>query len=77
MKTKEKEIQVDLYSIDELQVWKEDQWVKYSKYLLSKHGRFQISKMNSRVSLFEVEGSDIGHNLPFYFCNSLILVFFI
>ena len=28
MKTKEKEIQVDLCSIDELQVWKEDQWAQ-------------------------------------------------
>ena len=28
MKTKEKEIQVDLYSIDELQVWKENQWTQ-------------------------------------------------
>ena len=28
MKTKAKEIQVDLYSIDQLQVWKEDQWAQ-------------------------------------------------
>ena len=45
--------------------------MKYSKYLFSWHGRFQISKMNSRTSLFQVEGSNIGHNLQFNFCNYL------
>ena len=39
----------------------------YSKYLFSWHGRFQISKMNSRTSLFQVKGSDVGHNLLFFF----------
>ena len=32
---------------------------KYSKYLFSWHGRFQISKMNSMMSLFLVEGTDV------------------
>ena len=39
--------------------------MKYPKYLFSWHGRFQISKMNSRTSLFQVEGFDVGHNLLF------------
>ncbi|KAK9996869.1 hypothetical protein SO802_021555 [Lithocarpus litseifolius] len=34
--------------------------MKNSKYLLSWHGRFQISTINSRTSLFQVEGSDVG-----------------
>ena len=32
---------------------------KYSKYLFSWYGRFQISKINSIMSLFLVEGSDV------------------
>ena len=32
---------------------------KYSKYLFSWHGRFQISKMNSMMSLFLVKGTDV------------------
>ena len=31
--------------------------------------------MNSRTSLFQVEGFDVGHDLVFKFCNYLILVF--
>ena len=49
--------------------------MKYSKYLFSWHGRFQISKMNSRTSLFQVEESNVGQNLQFNYCNLLILVF--
>ena len=49
--------------------------MKYSKYLFSWHGRFQISKINSRMSLFQVKGFDVGHNLQFNYCNLLILVF--
>ena len=45
--------------------------MKYSKYLFSWHGRFQISKMNLRTSLFQVEGSDVGQNLQFNYCNLL------
>ena len=33
--------------------------MKYSKYLFSWHGRFQISKMNSMMSLFLVKESDV------------------
>ena len=49
--------------------------MKYSKYLFSWHGRFQISKINSRMSLFQVKGFDVGHNLQFNYCNLLIFVF--
>ena len=49
--------------------------MKYSKYLFSWHGKFQISKLNSRTSLFQVKGSDVGQNLQFNYCNLLILVF--
>ena len=45
--------------------------MKYSKYLFSWHGRFHISTLNSRMSLFQVEGSDVGQNLEFNFCNYL------
>ena len=34
--------------------------MKYSKYLFSWHERFQISIINSRTSLFQIEGSDVG-----------------
>ena len=37
--------------------------MKYSKYLFSQHGRFQISKMNSRMSLLQVENYQV---LPEY-----------
>ena len=33
--------------------------------------KFQISKMNSRTSLFQEEGSDVRHNLLFNYCNLL------
>ena len=49
--------------------------LKDSKYLFIWSGRFRISTFNSRMSLFQVEGSDVGHNLIFKFCNYLILVF--
>ena len=31
--------------------------------------------MNLRTSLFQEEGSDVGHNLLFNYCNLLFLVF--
>ena len=31
--------------------------------------------MNSRTSLFQVEGFDVGHNLLFNYCNLLFSVF--
>ena len=49
--------------------------LKHSKYLFIWSRRFQISKMNSRTSLFQEEGSDARHNLLFNYCNLLFLVF--
>ena len=49
--------------------------LKHLKYLFIWSGRFQISKMNSRTSLFQMEGFDVGHNLLFNYCNLLFLVF--
>ena len=49
--------------------------LKHSKYLFIWSGRFQISKMNSRTSLIQVEGSDVRHNLIFNYCNLLFWVF--
>ena len=49
--------------------------LKHSKYLFIWSGRFQISKKNSRTSLFQEEGSDARHNLLFNYCNLLFLVF--
>ena len=49
--------------------------LKHSKYLFIWSGRFQISTINSRTSLFQVEGSDVGHNLLFNYCNLLFLEF--
>ena len=49
--------------------------MKNSKYLFSWHGRFQISTINLRMSLFQVEGSDVGQNLQINLCNLLFLVF--
>ena len=49
--------------------------LKHSKYLFIWKGRFQISKMNSRTSLFQMEGSNVGQNLQFNYCHLLILVF--
>ena len=41
--------------------------LKHSKYLFIWSRRFQISKMNSRTSMFQVERFDVGHNLLFNF----------
>ena len=49
--------------------------LKHSKYLFIWSERFQISKMNLRTSLIQVEGSDVQHNLLFNYCNLLFLVF--
>ena len=46
-----------------------------SKYLFIWSGRFQISRMSSRTSLFQVERSDVGQNILINFCNLLYLVF--
>ena len=73
MKIKGQEVQVS--QLMTFKFGKKTRKMKYSKYLFSWHGRFQISKMNSRISLFQVEGSDVGHNLQFNYFNLLILVF--
>ena len=49
--------------------------LKHSKYLFIWSGRFQISRMNSRTSLFQVKGSDVGQNILINFYNLLYLVF--
>ena len=49
--------------------------LKHSKYLFIWSRRFQIPKMNSRMSLFQEKGSDVRHNLLFNYCNLLFLVF--
>ena len=49
--------------------------LKHLKYLFIWSRRFHISKMNSRTSLFQEEGSDAQHNLLFNYCNLLFLVF--
>jgi len=51
--------------------------LKHLKYLFIWKGKFQISKMNLRTSLFQVEGSDVGQNLLFNFCNYLIWYFYV
>ena len=50
--------------------------IKSLKHLFIWSGRFLISTINLRMSLFQVEGFDVGHDLIFNFCNYLILVFF-
>ena len=40
--------------IDELQEWKEDKRLKYSKYLFALHGRFQITTINSRKKIYSL-----------------------
>ena len=74
MKTKEKEILVNLLLIS-CKYGKKIKALKHSKYLFIWSGKFQISKMNSRTSLFQVERSDVGQNLLFNYCNLLVLVF--
>ena len=49
--------------------------IKSLKHLFIWSGRFLISTINSRMSLFQVEGFDVGHSLIFKFCNYLTLVF--
>ena len=53
MKTKEKEIQVDLFiPLMSYKYGKKIKGLKHSKYLFSGHERFKISTLNSRTSLF-------------------------
>ena len=60
MKTKEKEIQVDLFSLlMSCKYRKKIKGIKHSKYLFIWSRKLQISKMNLRMSLFQVERSNI------------------
>ena len=53
MKTKEKEIQVDLFiPLMSCKYQKKIKGFKHSKYLFSGHERFKILTLNSRTSLF-------------------------
>ena len=77
MKIKEKEIQVELFiPLMSCKYGKKIKGLKHSKYFFIWSGRFQVSKMNSRTSLFQVEESDVGQNLLFNFCNYLIFGIF-
>ena len=68
MKSKEKEIQVDLFiPLMSCKYGKKIKGLKHLEYLFIWSGKFQISKMNSRTSLFQVVGSNVGHNLLFNF----------
>ena len=53
MKIKGQEVQVAWLMT--FKFGKKTKKMMYSKYLFSRHGRFQISKMNSRTSLFQVK----------------------
>ena len=60
MKSKEKEIQVDLFiPLMSCKYRKKIKGLKHSKYLYIWSGRFQVSKIDSRTSLFQVEGFDV------------------
>ena len=65
MKIKGQEIQVT--QLMTFKFGKSTKKMKYLNYLFSWHGRFQISKMNLRTSLFQVEGLDIGQDLQLIF----------
>ena len=73
LKVDEKKFSTTLYEEFMFQNW--IKLLKHSKYLFIWSGRFQISTINSRMSLFQVEGSDVGHGLIFNYCDYLILVF--
>ena len=73
MKIKGQEVQVA--QLITFKFGKKTRKMKYSKYLFFWHERFHISKINSRRSLFQVEGYDVRQNLQFNYCNLLILVF--
>ena len=72
-KVDEKKFYATLYEGFKFQNW--IKLLKHSKYLFIWSGRFQISKMNSRTSLFQEEGFDVGRNLLFNYCNLLFLEF--
>ena len=75
MKAKEKEIQIYFFiPLMSCKYGKKIKGLTHSKYLFIWSGRFHISKMNSRTSMFQVEGSDVGHKLLFNYCNLLFSV---
>ena len=75
-KTEGKEIYVDLFiPLISCKCGRKIKELKYLKYLFIWSKRFQILKMNLRMSLFQVEGSGVGYNLLLNYCNLLILVF--
>ena len=51
--------------------------LKHSKYLFIWSRKFQILTINSRTSLLQVKGSNIGHSLIFNFRSYLTLIFLI
>ena len=73
LKVDENKFYATLYEEFKFQNWIKS--LKHSNYLFIWSGRFQISTINSWNSLFQVEWSNVGHNLIFKFCNYLILVF--
>ena len=73
LKVDENKFYATLYEGFKFQNW--IKLLKHSKYLFIWSGRFQISRMNSRTSLFQVERSDVGQNILINFCNLLYLVF--
>ena len=64
-----------VYSIDKLQVWKEDQRVQAFKVFVYLKQKISDFKDELNDELFQVEGSNVGQNLQFNFCNYLILIF--
>ena len=73
LKIDEKKFYATLY--DKFKFQNQIKLLKHSRYLFIWSGRFQISKMNSRMSLFQVEGSNVEQNILINFCSLLYLVF--
>ena len=67
MKIKGQEVQVA--QLITFKFDKKTRKMEYSISLFSWCGRFQISTINSRTSLFQVEGSKVGQNIQINFCN--------
>ena len=73
LKVDEKKFSATLYEEFMFQNW--IKLLKHSKYLFIWSERFQILTINWRMSLFQVEGSDVEHGLIFNYCNYLISIF--
>ena len=63
LKVDEKKFYATLY--EEFKFQNRFKLLRHSKYLFIWSGRFQIPTINSRTSLFQVEGSNVGHDLIF------------